>query len=464
MISTSIVFAAYGVLVILAVRRWYLALLGLVVLTPLTEYWAMPRKLFGVQGLNPWNAAFLAIGLAFFLGRRPEERGSPAGRGLVALAVLEAVLIAATGLAGTLDAGSVKSPIYAEWLTASGMLVDGVINPLKYFLVAVLVYLGTVDRERARLALAAAVGSGLVYAALVFRTMKLRIFTLAWDEVRDLCGKMVGIHPNDLARPLAFTLLAALMLAPLLAKRWQRFLLLSGAAAAVPCFLGMMSRGGFLAFCMAVVVLGVLRWRKLLLLFPLGVVLVVALKPSVAERALMGVERGGPYVRSHDWDEISAGRITKLWPPVLDQIGRSPLIGHGRYAIVRERCYEQILLLEGSVPSHPHNAYLEVLLDGGVAGLAVCLLLMALVTRASLSLMREREDLLLSRAGAISLAGVVVVMTSSLSGHSFFPNQATVPFLVVWGVALRLRDDARAAAAEADPDSAETVSGADLQK
>jgi O-antigen ligase len=471
MIRTTIIFACFGVLMLIAIKRWYLALAGLVVLTVLAQHPEMPRQLFGIQGLNPWNATLLVIVVSWLFHRRSEEGGPGAPAGprplggagsspapglwpsagpwagpsplLLFICAADILLIAVCGLAGARDAGSVKGS-YSSNMDFTGILVDGVINPLKYVLVGILFYAGAIDRQRVWLALFSAVGSGLCYAGLLLKSMKLRVFTIDYLDARRLGDKLIGVFANDLGQNLAFTIFAALIITYLLKRRWQRLAWLSLTAAAVPCFVAMKSRAGYLAFCTTGLALGLLRWRRLLFLVPLGILLVVFLDPSVSQRALTGLGGRSYSGQEVDWDELSAGRVTNIWPPTLAQIRKSPWIGHGRYEILRGKCYEQILELEGKVPTHPHSAYLEVLLDAGVVGLLISLGFMAVIVCASLSLMRAGEPFLVT-AGTVSLAAATVMLTACLSGYSFFPSETTVPYVAVWGAALRIWDQRRSA-------------------
>jgi O-antigen ligase len=65
---------------------------------------------------------------------------------------------------------------------------------------------------------------------------------------------------------------------------------------------------------------------------------------------------------------ISAGRIDEIWLPLLSEISRSPIYGNGLSSILWSDAMQAQTILP---VTHPHNAYLGVLLDMGIIGLAV---------------------------------------------------------------------------------------------
>ena len=66
---------------------------------------------------------------------------------------------------------------------------------------------------------------------------------------------------------------------------------------------------------------------------------------------------------------ISAGRIDGIWLPLVPDLLRNPLFGNGLGSILWSDAMRRT---DGTViigATHPHNAYLQVLLDMGLAGL-----------------------------------------------------------------------------------------------
>src|SRR5574341_962064 len=59
-------------LAIYAWKDWYKSLCGLIALMAFIEHPDMPKTIFGVQGLNPWNLLLLCVVAAWLASRRRE--------------------------------------------------------------------------------------------------------------------------------------------------------------------------------------------------------------------------------------------------------------------------------------------------------------------------------------------------------------------------------------------------------
>jgi O-antigen ligase len=199
------------------------------------------------------------------------------------------------------------------------------------------------------------------------------------------------------------------------------------------------SRAGYLTLVAVGLVLGCLRWRKLLLLVPLAIVLVVMFMPAVADRMLMGFDHEPQKKATSrtDWNEVTAGRTGNLWPPIIEEIEKAPFFGHGRLAILHTPAYDKILATEDTVPTTPHNGYLEVMVDTGAIGLAIVLSVFLGVAALSYRLMRRRDDQLARAVGTVGLVHTVGCLVNALSGGVLLPNQGMLGTFCVFGMVLR---------------------------
>jgi O-antigen ligase len=66
---------------------------------------------------------------------------------------------------------------------------------------------------------------------------------------------------------------------------------------------------------------------------------------------------------------ISAGRIEFIWLPLLPELPKSPIFGHGLGSILWSEPMRRGAGVTILPVGHPHNAYLGALLDMGIAGL-----------------------------------------------------------------------------------------------
>jgi O-antigen ligase len=143
----------------------------------------------------------------------------------------------------------------------------------------------------------------------------------------------------------------------------SRLALLASIGLVVAALVLTFSRGAFVGFI--VVNLLFLVWRrsaKTLVFFGLLVSIALLWLPAVVyDRALTGAGEG--------LNSISAGRVEGLWLPLLPEVMRSPIYGSGLGSIM----WSEPMRSGGGANvlqvTHPHNAYLQALLDMGALGL-----------------------------------------------------------------------------------------------
>jgi len=108
-----------------------------------------------------------------------------------------------------------------------------------------------------------------------------------------------------------------------------------------------------------------LIWRfnaKKLGLAMLGAAVAAALAPDAIYRRLTyGFDSGTA-------DAVSAGRIGEIWLPLVPDALQSPILGQGLDSIMWSHAMTSGQML---FVGHPHNAYLQAILDMGVVGLGL---------------------------------------------------------------------------------------------
>jgi len=426
-------FAAY------AWRDWFASACALVVLCAFAKHPEIPRTVGGIPGANLWNLLFVCVVVAWLATRKPNPAWRSCGRFVTPVFTLYVLLLVVAYLRSAMDfSDSIPAKQGLLPPSQAAFLMEYLLNPAKYLVLAALVFDGARTRNRLMLAYGAIIAQVLLFTLMTLRYIPLEsllmpsVTSVSESAFRRSFQTVFGFNANDLALVFAAGFWAIIASFPLLKNwRWWWKALASGASVLVALSTLMTnSRAGYLALVCGGMVFGVLRYRWLLVAIPVCAGIVLMVFPNVADRVSFGigdVDVSGEQVQN--WDSISAGRITEIWPYVFDEIGNAPLLGQGRITIYRSSIYGQI----PGCPGHPHNAYLEMLLDGGAVGLVVTVLLF--VGFPVLAYARRcNENGLLTTVLYAGLAGATTILVMSLSGQSFWPREGVDTILYLYAL------------------------------
>lgn len=120
-----------------------------------------------------------------------------------------------------------------------------------------------------------------------------------------------------------------------------------------------------------------------------------------------------------DVNELSANRIDYLWKPSLKSIAEKPVFGDGLLSILKGNIK---LPNSISVPTHPHNAYIQVAMDMGFAGIIVLMVFLS-------SLWKLAKNNLGFKYALISW------FLMGLTGSTFYPELFTLAIWLYYGIA-----------------------------
>ncbi|MCH7884115.1 MAG: O-antigen ligase family protein [Planctomycetes bacterium] len=423
-------------LALYAWRDWFKSLCGLILLTTILEHPEMPKHIMGIQGLNPWNTLLAVVVVAWLCARRREglRWDLPGYAGWVFLGYVGCTFVAY--VRGVFDLSSFPSEHRESFL---GFTTDEIINPIKLMVPGLMLYDGARSRKRIVLALTCVLLVGVGFALQIIKYVPLGVLVDPSDfmKFRYRINRNTGMDPNDIAMILVGTFWS-MMATLVIWKRRRGRVLVAGAAAVLLVGIGLcQSRAGYVSFVGVGMLFGIFIWRPLLGILPMMGIVVFLAVPSIPARLGMGFAVGNASSQTaNDLDVITAGRMTKIWPPVFEQISASPLIGEGRRAILRTPVHKA-LAKKGIAPGHPHNAYLEVLLDAGVAGLFVILALYGLLFGIAIRLCRTPTNALVRAIGGAALAMISALLITGLSSQSLFPTTSLFGMWCVIGLMLR---------------------------
>jgi O-antigen ligase len=152
--------------------------------------------------------------------------------------------------------------------------------------------------------------------------------------------------------------------------------------------------------------------KKTLLMLAIAVPLVLAFMPgAIIDRMEMGTDEGATG--------MSAGRVSDIWTPLLPQIFDKPFLGHGLQSVLWAPAMRLGSMME---VTHPHSAYLGLVMDCGIIG-AISVLAFWFTMWKGFRQMAKDQSLAPHEQGFFEGASVALVAfaVAGFVGSSFLP-------------------------------------------
>jgi O-antigen ligase len=414
------------ILLVYAWKDWFKSLCGLILMMAFITHEDMPKTMFGIQGLNTWNVLLLVIFLAWIASRRREGLMWDMPRHISVLLLMYLGVI----LVGFLRAALDRSHI--EGYPFKSLISEELINTIKWVLPGLLLFDGCRTRRRVIMALVCLLAMYFLIATQVVRRMPAGSVLRAGGEIDRARRHIMDIGYNacDMSAFLAGACWAILATLPLVRHKKYKALIL--AAAGMVAFGQALTggRAGYLAWVATGLLMCLLKWRKYLILAPVIVMLLPIIFPGAVGRMFEGFNQTDVTGQATTDDySVTSGR-NLIWPYVIDKISESPLIGYGRLAMERTGLTEYLgqAVGEGEAVAHPHNMYLETLIDNGILGSLPILLFWGAMVIYSGKLFRS-DNRLYSAVGGLALSLILAQLLTGIGSQHFYPREST---LGVW--------------------------------
>lgn len=421
-------------------RNWFVSLCAAVVLMAFMKHPDMPRSVAGIPGANLWNILIVNVIIGWWRQRSLEEPPPTMPRSVKIGFFLYFAVVTIAFLRMFIN------PTDFITYTRRDIVMDFFLNSIRFLIPAYLLYEGCRSPQRVKGALASIVLLYFLLSVQVIRYMGIHPDFSSGSELSGHAAKTlercIGFDRVDMSMMLSGASWAAIAFSFLVERKWWRWGVRAGACAMIFAQALTGGRAGYATWGLIGLVMCTARWRKMLPLIPIAAGIVVMLVPAVAERMLAGFggKQSDGIVVQTDESEITSGRST-IWPLVIDKIKESPWIGYGRFAMQRTGLTAYIWrVLHDSFP-HPHEAYLEQLLDNGILGFFCVMPIFFILLRKSASLFLDRSEPVYHAAGGVALALVLALFLAAFGAQTFYPREGVVGMWAALGVALRVSVD-----------------------
>jgi O-antigen ligase len=190
------------------------------------------------------------------------------------------------------------------------------------------------------------------------------------------------------------------------------------------------SRTGYFTAIFAIVAYLTISKRKKML--PV-IFIVFALVVSTILASTFVIERATLGWKEKDRQVISAGRIDDIWIPLIRENVSDPkkfIFGDGRYAIQASNT-----VLKGRLwkMTHPHNMYLELLLDAGIISLIIVASFYYVILRNAFHTLKHTTEAHLKENLYACIVSILCFLIAGMTAYSFFPENSNIFIWVILG-------------------------------
>lgn len=389
----------------------------------------IPRELLGIQGLNPINLLIIGTVFSYLISHTGSKKlvipWTPSLAYAYVLPFMLAALIGSTKV--HLIPGAFEVMKLVSFNSGFGYFRDLFIKPSFVILGAMLIALVIQEaRQPSRYIHVISAGCVLLAGAVLgaFIISGASIGMLSSSGARGFLS-VLGMHANEIG--LALNLGYSLLIFSLIGQKGlSRALLLCALPVIAIAILITFSRGAIVAFGVVNIIF-LIRRRQIGTMIAFGLVAVVIglifLDP-ILERMGTGVETGNR-------GEISAGRLDKIWLPLLDDFSLSWLFPHGPSAIMWSKP-----MLNGAIlfVGHTHSAYVGLLYDYGIILGALIVGFLIYLFRQFVRFAREDSDLGMRHLFEGAAVAMVVLAIQGVSDDRFTPTVAQTPLWCAIGM------------------------------
>lgn len=413
-------------------RNWFQAYCGMLVMTAFLEHPDIKMQLGGVPGLNIWNVMLVNILGGWKCSQRSEFKHrvtNPTFKRLVTLYL--GVNILSFGRLWI-------DPTEYVHAGRVSLFVDYLFNPLKFLIPGFLALSGSFTQERKRMVL---ISLGLAIVLLGIQTVVVGGIGSSIESASRRIIRGVGYHRVELSMMLAGGFWALVVMA-IYIRKMTAFLILGSALIVLMGQSMTGGRSGYVSWAVVGLTLCIIKWRKALPLIPIVGIAVIAFVPGVAERVTQGFAKSEGGVKEEaNATALTSGR-SDVWPLVISEIEESVIFGYGRLGMVRTGLFTYLVEdMNNDGFQHPHNAYLEQLLDNGLIGFLCVIPIYIYILMVSAKIFVKGGDPLIEAVGGICLAMTLALLVGSMGGQTLYPRESAILLWVAAGLVVRTQSD-----------------------
>jgi O-antigen ligase len=431
----ALVALSFIVFMAIAISDYRAGILLAMFLLPLSATSLLPRELFGITGFNPLNAT-LVMAVTAILFMVLFHRGDIAIPGTPRIFWVYLATLALAAFHGAFHVASI--PAYYKTLhiisfdSSAGYIRDIFLKPLLILVTAFMLSIAVRNARRPHVFLIPLFCSAVTLAIAILAYLAVTGASMAELAASESRGTLtaIGMHANELGLMFNMAFALALFCFFSMAGGFGKWMLVLAMIILITAITLTFSRGAYMGF---LTIIGYFLYtRKKFSIMLLGMVLVPAamliMPQAVVERATIGAQE-------RNMNTITAGRIQRIWLPLLPEVQSSPVIGNGLNSILWSEPAQRGAILR---VGHPHSAYLGLLLDLGLLGAVVIFMFYRHMWRLFHLLAKRSSEPIWSGFFHGTLACILVLLVQGLTDDRFTPTFPQTFLWLAYGMALGL--------------------------
>ena len=314
-------------------------------------------------------------------------------------------------------------------LSTKGYILSAYVKPLIYFLPFVVIVKFGVKKEDIAFIM------NIVYVTIILLSIHIlylyvfQMRSLGFEGISNYYETYYGLHRNDLAT--FYVIGVPISLTHIFFNRK-----ISDIIFHIFIFFAigiLFSRTAYITTVLAIFMYFVILKRsKILMFIVMGLIIVpIIFLGGIAERV---TERATTGIKTKSKDVILSSRLDSIWIPLVREYIENPkkvLIGNGRYSILASKAREKGYIW--SVIGHPHNMYLEMIIDAGLIGIIIYSLFYYKIVRNAVKTLRFLEDERIKEYIYANLLSIISFAVCGLTGRSLFPRPENIFIWIILG-------------------------------
>jgi len=441
-------------------KNWFKGACWLLLFISIIQHPDMPKSIFGIPGFNLWNLLFFNVVLSWLSDRKKSRLSWDFPPYLNALFVIYIIVILVSVFRMLADQSGAQAlgeflPQYGAVSVVSAFS-EYIINCFKWGILGIIIFDGARTEGRVKLVLFVLVIVYTLFSLQIIKSMGLGSLKYSGEILQYKAYKVlssnIGFHRVNLSMMLSGAFWLVFCLKEYANKKQFFFIIIPLCLLIFVAQAMTGGRMGYVTWAILGFLLCAIKWRKYFLVAPFVVLAIGILAPSAVDRMMMGfvAEEDESFEVSQDFEKnevdahtLTSGRVL-VWPLVIDAIYERPFVGYGRLAMRNQAgitLYMLPLYGVGDTFPHPHNAYLEFVLETGVIGAIPVFYLYYLFLKFSLSLFRDNRKTIYVVVGGATFSLLIALFVAAFGSQSFYPREGSVPMWCMLGVMLRVYFD-----------------------